>query len=421
MSAGENKCQLGGSEDTERHLPWANDQRGDYKTKLFEYAREHTDGALFAEAFKSVFNKESTTGDADYKLTDRFYCSYDEYFKIDRRDGHKWVEPRPAAFHLTTSKHSPKPQYDGEEAKSNVLNSLKRRRMIKSDKARGHLLGGLGAKIETTEHKWLILEGRECQRDYMLMPFQNLYNSSNRVDGAIARYRRAWSTAAAEYDRGVLLTLTTDPSRYDSIADATEGLMDDLNRLKSWLANRFFDGRRPPHIAVPEFTESGLPHLHVAIFGIDYIPQAVLAHYWDRRRDRGSNVWLRGMKVRGARWHWQSRPKLTKTRPPQAYLAKGLYRLKSLSAADADCVKQAADRLRSGRTREDDEAHEWWRLAVRWALDVKLFTCSPSLKQGYDQGTSREPERAPQWRFIGASGSDTIPGHVWREGFSRGQ
>jgi hypothetical protein len=216
----------------------------------------------------------------------------------------------------------------------------------------------------------------------------------------------------------VLLTLTTDPSRYDSIADATEGLMDDLNRLKSWLANKFFDGQRPPNIAVPEFTQKALPHLHVAIFGIGYVPQAALAHYWDQRRDRGSIVWVDGMKTRGGQWRWQASPEHTDARSPQLYLSKELQRLKSLAAADAGGVKEAAGRLRSGQTSEDDEAYEWWRLACRWALDVKLFTCSPSLTRGQDRGTSCESVRAQQWRFIGATKYDTIPGHILRDRLS---
>jgi hypothetical protein len=68
--------------------------------------------------------------------------------------------------------------------------------------------------------------------------------------------------------------------------------------------------------------------------------------------------------------------------------------------------------------RQDDEAYEWWRQACRWALDVKLFTCSPSLTRGHDQGTSCVSVIAPQWRFIGATKYDTIPGHILRERFS---
>jgi hypothetical protein len=82
-----------------------------------------------------------------------------------------------------------------------------------------------------------------------------------------------------------VLTLTTDPARFDSLAAATETLMDDVNRLKAWVANRFADGSRPPSVVVPEFTEKGFPHVHVALFGEGFVPHAVLSNYWGGRRD----------------------------------------------------------------------------------------------------------------------------------------
>ena len=412
------ECQLAQQVEALRELPWSSDRRGDDKTRLLRYALEHPEGTPIIMAVRDTLNADSDGAGADYQLANRFYSSHAEYFKIDSRDRHRWVEPRPVAFHLTTSKHHSKPHDEGGVAKSNVTNALKRRRAIKFDSERGLVLGGLGAKRGATEGKWLLMEGRGQEHPHLVLPYRTLYNSSERVDGAIARYHTAWSTAAAEHDIGVLITLTTDPSRYDSIADATEGLMDDLNRLKSWLANRFFDGRRPHNIAVPEFTQKGLPHLHVAFFGTDFVPQPALAHYWDQRRDRGSIVWIDGMRASGGQWRWRGRPERTETCSPQTYLGKGLQHLKSLAAADADCVKEAAGRLRSGETTEDDEAHEWWRLACRWALDVKPFTASPSLTERHGHSAPCESERAPQWRFIGASRYDTIPGHVFRERFT---
>jgi len=419
MNASRPGCQLSGSEEAAQHLPWADDQRAVDKTRLFEYALQNTDGAIISEAVKAVFDKESTTADADYKLANRFYSSYSEYFKIDRRDRHTWVEPTTAAFHLTTSKRSSKTHDSTDIAKSNARAALTRRRRVTSDEARSVVLGALAAKRYATDDKHLILQDTCAGDSHIIRPYHTVYNSSERVNRAIGRYQTAWSAAAAEYDRGVLITLTTDPYRYDSIAGATDGLMKDFNRWKSWLTSRFFDGRRPPHIAVPEFTKAGLPHLHVAIFGTGYIPHAAVVHNWDQRRDRGRFVWIDGMKARGGKWRWRGRHERTEARCPQTYLGKGLRQLKSLAEVDADCVKEAAGRLRSGRTRQDDEAHEWWRLACRWALDVKLFTCSSSLTQGHDQGTSSESERAPQWRFIGASQYGTIPGYIRRERFTR--
>jgi len=415
MSTGTTGCQLSDQDVAVRDLPWATDPRGDDKTQLWKYALEHPEGSPIIMAVRDVMNASSEGADADYQLANRFYSSQAKYFKIDRRDRHKWVEPRPTAFHLTTSKHSSKPHHSTDIAKSNARAALSRRRQFTDDASKGVVLGAMAAKRSATDHKYLILQNTDDDDTHLTTPYRTRFNSPARVNKAIARYHTAWSEAAANYHVGILLTLTTDPSRYGSIADATEGLMDDLNRLMSWLANRFCDGSRPAHIAVPEFSQKGLPHLHVAIFGVAYVPYDAVKHYWDQRRDRAGVIWVDGMKTRGERWYWRGRHDRTEARSPQMYLGEGLQHIKSLATVEADCVKEAAGRLRTGQTREDDVAHEWWQQACRWALDVKLFTCSPSLNQEYGESTSCEAERAPQWRFIGASKYATIPGYIQRE------
>ncbi|PSQ33991.1 hypothetical protein BRD08_10845, partial [Halobacteriales archaeon SW_10_66_29] len=65
------------------------------------------------------------------------------------------------------------------------------------------------------------------------------------------RFREAFDRSAQEFNRGVLVTLTTDPGRFDSLLSATESLMDDVARFKSWLATDRRLGSRPPSIVVP--------------------------------------------------------------------------------------------------------------------------------------------------------------------------
>lgn len=47
-----------------------------------------------------------------------------------------------------------------------------------------------------------------------------------------------------------MVTLTTDPARFDSLADAAASLMADVNRLRSWLATPARLGHRPSCLAV---------------------------------------------------------------------------------------------------------------------------------------------------------------------------
>jgi hypothetical protein len=82
-------------------------------------------------------------------------------------------------------------------------------------------------------------------------------------------------------DRAVMMTLTTDPSRFVSLKEGYHGLMNSFHRLMTFLNKRY--GCELQYVAVPEFTKSGIPHLHVVILGVVWvISQAELSEVWSR-------------------------------------------------------------------------------------------------------------------------------------------
>lgn len=70
---------------------------------MLKYARENGYGVPVVNAVRAVVNADAEAGDADHRLALRVYRDHPDLFKIDRRDGFVWVEPRPAALHLTAS------------------------------------------------------------------------------------------------------------------------------------------------------------------------------------------------------------------------------------------------------------------------------------------------------------------------------
>jgi len=156
---------------------------------------------------------------------------------------------------------------------------------------------------------------------------------------------------------GSCVTLTTDPSRFDSLLDATESLIDDVSRFKSWLATDSRLGSRPPSVVVPEFTESGLPHVHVLLFGVSWVvPHAVLSAYWSGSRDRGEVVWFDRLESRGEGgcWRWAGEgPDDADGRSPRAYLAKVLATFNDFASATPDTAREAARALRKDNETSD--------------------------------------------------------------------
>jgi hypothetical protein len=87
--------------------------------------------------------------------------------------------------------------------------------------------------------------------------------------------------------------------------DATESLLKNKNWLGEWLA---YDpksddrpgrpGFRPTNLYALEFTDSGLPHLHVVYFGVRWLTtQAALSRYWGDRQ--GKVVHIHRLAKRG--------------------------------------------------------------------------------------------------------------------------
>lgn len=79
---------------------------------------------------------------------------------------------------------------------------------------------------------------------------------------------------------GVFLTLTVDPTRFNSLKAAYSGLMDGFNRLVSYFRRRH---GRLDYARVLEFTKEGVPHLHVLFLGLSFLErQEKISELWEK-------------------------------------------------------------------------------------------------------------------------------------------
>lgn len=198
-----------------------------------------------------------------------------------------WVEPRPAAFHLTANMQETKHAegggvaVSGGESEVTVGNSdssavgkraeetaarvLSGRRVAGNDDARGTLLDALTTCRETTEDVFWVPVG---PGETALVPYRTRFNAPSRARRSGGRVEAAFRNAREEgHERALLVTLTTDPARHESVRAALDALGENVSRFKSWYAGRFNGGSRQPWVVVREVTESGLPHAHIVLFG----------------------------------------------------------------------------------------------------------------------------------------------------------
>ena len=396
------------------NAPWRDTQRESDKTRLYEYIRYEPTGASLRQVVRTVFDKQAATGDADYQLAKRFYERHSEFFKTYRKGTETWIEPRLGCFtglnlrlQYAKRKTSVRDGDDatdapntGEYAKDRVLSYLNNYLQVKSDSVKKSLLSQLTTDKAGTEDKWQVFRRvRGSGDDYLCIPYRTRYNDIGRATDIRDGFENALRTATKRHNNATVLTVTTDPKQHSGLSEALENLSKNKGRLMSWLATDYQLGHCPENLTVLEFTESGLPHIHIVLFGVSYVvSQEQLSAKW-RDYGQGSVVDIRTAKNVHDSKEWRLHDDGTVVTLRQ-YLGKAIRELQSLANADADELR---DRL------DDGDVH-LWRQALYWATERQYYTCSPSLR-ATDNGDDALPH-VTEWEFVGVARLEQIPSHV---------
>jgi hypothetical protein len=442
-------CQIGGYVHTPLTASWRGTQRESDKTRLFKYVRRESDGVQLSRVVADVFGQDAVdTAGADYQLARRFFKRHDA-FKTTRRDGTLWVEPTLAAFNSSPQYANDKTRGQRQGGLSNGENwgssagrtsntdcpssrdtdgqsiveaaSMTWQAQYPKDRAeavlskrlvmdgsngahdyRAELLRELGTERVAQSDKFKILRKvRGTGSDYLLIPYSTRFNDADRAGDIQQGFRTALETAAGDYTDAVVMTLTTDAGRFDSLSAAMDGLTTAKGRLLSWLSTDSQLGYRPENLTAIEFTESGLPHVHLVLFGQSWaLRQSALSAKWDSL-GQGSIVDIRTAKSRDGSSRWHLHDDDDGAVSLREYLGKAIRGLCELAEMDTEAVTEAA---------ESDDVH-LWRQALYWATGRQYYSCSPSLKDTDDGDSLPFVKR---YEFVGAAQYQDIPAHVRR-------
>ena len=419
-------CHTTGQPHTPLRAPWRGSEREAEKTRLYQYVRYEPQGVPLRKVVRDVFGSDADAGDADYQLARRFFARHSDLFKTTDTGTLLFIEPRielqtglnlrqqyaqrkttgrrgdGQTDNLESSKTGVGTDTDTEpvHAKERTQSYLSNYLQVQSDSVRTSLLKQLATEKGGIEDRWQVFEHSWLDDEYLCLPYRTRHTDTGRAGDVRDGFETALETAGQRHSDAVVLTLTTNPERHSGLSEALQSLSDNKARLMSWLSTDYQLGYRPENMTALEFSQSGLPHYHVVMFGISYaVSQEQLSAKW-RDLGQGSVVDIRQARTPhdGTQWrlHDDTQGKVTLSQ----YLGKAIRGLQEVASMDGDELRGNAE---SGDLR-------LWRQALYWAMDRQYYTCSPSLKETADSGDDGLDE--PEWQFVGTARYEQLPAYV---------
>jgi len=269
--------------------------------------------------------------------------------------------------------------------------------------------------IEVTRSSVVVLEDEDGFFCYV--PYRHRF-SGNEI---VQRFDEVFNRASKKYRMGVWVTLTTDPKVYsnDSYLSYRYKIVKALNRFLSWLRKRF---GRISYICVIEFTDSGLIHFHVVIFGLgrieDYRVFTKRLVNWGFGRVNYlyqivniNNEWKPRKVVRidycdggGIPKEFSIVSRIGLKNYLKKYISKSLRSIRyinsilSASNSSLDFIYSVSQtELKDGTSRNglDTLKNGVWKLALYWALRLRFFSYSKNIM------VSSKRIRVGRYSFVG--------------------
>jgi hypothetical protein len=406
--------------------------RDDDRLRLIRYVLDRPESALFAEIWRDVFGKTGPVdpSDPDYQLVRRFYTHHPEFFEVSTQNGMTAVESSLNLFDLISQGIVQKRSSEDFVTDREFCRSLLASTDSLADSHKEILDYSLRRYVDRINDWRLLFEMtdvRTGRTTKLIKPYATRFSDQGRIAKQWARFRGALGFARENYENAVMATLTTDPKQFDSLAEAIDEIMENFNRLLSWMAYQpttkptSRPGYRPNYLCSIEFSEAGYPHLHVVFFDVP-------------TRDDGM-PWLIDKNELSNRWEDLGQGEIVDTKPliyvddlPENYdedegfvsyyefadaedpgsdvmewgsgTTAGQYLGKYLSATFGGIMEVATD---GGINVEDayEDKSAAYKVAIYWATGKRLWTLSKEIEQGIELNDDTEVPLPVIVRFLG--------------------
>jgi len=420
---------------TQFEYPWHGEQYEADKTKAFRLVRERRyigENTTLAEMVKHVYGPGYSN--TEYRRLSRFVERVELLEKHDSPGSYVAVSAKPEAFKqgdtLNSGKASAKNarrEYDSNvkrktgskngdspvdgtiSAKGNIVKSHKGRAkavvdkfaQIKSENLRSDVTEQFVAWRESVADTYSIFESTMWWKDgdeYLILPYLSRFNDRTRAKTTKERLYNALDLSVERFDIATLLTLTVDPKRVSDQSEGMDRLTEQWQKLNARLNYQL--GESVPKIRALEFQENGMPHLHVALFGVrkvetepatgePTVSTQQVRQWWDDEYNVGSQIAVQRVRKRGNRWllHQNDDSRVSL----RYYLGKASRNLMEVASMSE---RQLVDHVAS-----DDL--DLWEQSLYWVHECQYVSCSPSLKD--ESSDDSELPHVTRWEYVGSA------------------
>lgn len=426
-----------------------------------EYARtckivaSHPEGVVLNQIVAELHGRDEVeSGSTEYQRTRRFLNRNPTFFEVRKSNGLIFVSPTLELLDLINGgiiqNPAEEPATGGTRFCENVLKSVKEI----NEKGERLLEYNLKEYVDRINDLRLILHSESADPEYLSLPYKTRFNDEGRINKQWSIMSSAIEKAGEWFDHAALLTLTTDPKKFDSLYEMIDDINSNWNRLMSWLSSDCRLGYRPEYLKVLEFTEKGYPHIHAIVFledestrddGMPWLEsKSEISRYWAKYQgeivDVQPLVWEDDLgdhydEDQGwVRWDEDGDHGGTLGDNDEGgHQTAGAYLGKYLSAVyggikSINEPEIMTDGGTDDPTAEVSEKYEekaaTWKLAVYWATGRKIRTESRELRQAVEEEMEDDEEnergelaeiiRECEYEFVGAYSYDQIPQHIRR-------
>lgn len=218
------------------------------------------------------------------------------------------------------------------------------------------------------------------------LPYITRFTSRQRQIEIMTGYKGTWANASKRYLKGILLTLTADPKKYESLWHCNYAVRKAWDNLRSLFYSWFH--KEVSWICAREFQKNGRLHFHVVLFGRNWLTTKSRIQFFWTRYGGGYIMDLHSIRQTPSGWVWsRGRPLKAAGMGPQSFLAN--YLKKSMWDSGVDYWVTGAQYWTASRnirviSKKKEKSGNWFMKGI--VSDTGFRSCHRSDSRAFFSG-----------------------------------